>query len=93
MVGVQGDTGVTQWHLRDKAICPAKQLRPGDVRRELYLHSQRMGTSSKGIHVAFVAQLGLGTWHGVPGRLGRGVTGGCMGFLVPAWGGKELGQL
>lgn len=82
-----GDTGVTQWHLHAEGSCPAKQLGLGDAQEGAAPRCQGMGISSKGVRVAFAAQLGLGTRCGVPSRLGWGVTGGCMGLLVPAFGG------
>lgn len=60
VLGVQG-------HLHAEAKCLVKSWDQGMLRGELYPHCQGMGTSSKGIHVAFPAQLGLGTgtWCGV----------------------------
>lgn len=50
-----------QDHLHAEDKCLVKSWDQEMLRRELYPHCQGVGTSSKGILVAFSAQLGLGT--------------------------------
>lgn len=60
MLGVQG-------HLHAEDRCLVKSWDQGMLRREMYPHCHGVGTSYKGILVAFPAQLGTGTgtWCGV----------------------------
>ena len=72
MLGVQGTPVYLSGTFVPKPAARQNSSDQGMPRRELHPCCQGMGTSSKGIHVAFAAQLGLGTQRGVPQQAGMG---------------------